>query len=181
MASTITTNDGHPWYALQLFGLRSTLMAESLDRNGVAYFIPMQNVVYIDRHGKRRHEMRAVVSNIIFIKKDRSLKEINEQLLVFQGHYYFFRKQNITRDIYEIGAEEMREFIIMCNPELTEKRYLDENEAKLKPGAKVLVHHGPLKGLTGRLVRQSGKYYLLKEVPGMAVMLKVTKWCCKEC
>ena len=61
------------------------------------------------------------------------------------------------------------------------EKYIDENEAKLKPGAKVLVHHGPLKGLTGRLVRQSGKYYLLKEVPGMAVMLKVTKWCCKEC
>lgn len=74
----------------------------------------------------------------------------------------------------------MKEFMIMCNPELTEKKYIDEQEAKLKPGAKVLVHHGPLKGLTGRLVRQSGKYYLLKEVPGMAVMLKVTKWCCKE-
>ena len=181
MASTTTTNDGNPWFALQLFGLKSAVMAEYFDRIGIAYFIPMQNVVYIDRQGKRRHELRAVVSNLIFIKKDRDIKEINEQLLSFQGLYYIYRKQNATRDFYEIAAEEMQEFIIMCNPELTEKRYIDENEARLKPGAKVLVHHGPLKGLTGRLVRQSGKYYLLKEVPGMAIMLKVTKWCCKEC
>jgi hypothetical protein len=41
------------------------------------------------------------------------------------------------------------------------------------------VTNGPLKGLTGKLVRQSRKYYLLKEVPGMAVMIKVTRWCCK--
>ena len=54
-----------------------------------------------------------------------------------------------------------------------------DEEAKLKKGTRVLVTHGPLKGLTGKLVRQSKKYYLLKEVPGMAVMIKVTRWCCK--
>ncbi len=181
MASTTVANDGYPWYGVQLFGIRSTMMAEYLDRVGITYFIPMQDVVFVDHDGKRRHKLRPVVSNILFIKNDKDYKIINESLLPFRGYYFFYRKKNITRDLYEISAEEMQEFIIMCNPELTEKKYIDENEAKLKPGAKVLVHHGPLKGLTGRLVRQSGKYYLLKEVPGMAVMLKVTKWCCKEC
>ncbi|MBF1448720.1 MAG: UpdY protein, partial [Prevotella oris] len=33
--------------------------------------------------------------------------------------------------------------------------------------------------LTGRLVRSNKKYYLLKEVPGMAIMIKVTRWCCE--
>ena len=165
-------NDNCPWYGIQLFGIRSKNLAEQLERQGINYFI--------DREGKRRHELRAVVSNLIFVRKDRDDKQILEQLELFQGHYYIFRKKNDKRDYYEISAEEMKEFMIMCNPELTEKKYIDEQEAKLKPGAKVLVRHGPLKGITGRLVRQSGKYYLLKEVPGMAVMLKVTKWCCKE-
>ena len=181
MASTTVANDGYPWYGVQLFGIKSTMMAEYLDRAGISYFIPMQNVVYVDRDGKRRHKLRPVVSNILFIKKDKDDKVIYDSMLPYQGSFYIFRKKITTRDLYEIAAEEMQEFIIMCNPELTEKKYIDEDEAKLKPGAKVLVHHGPLKGLTGRLVRQSGKYYLLKEVPGMAVMLKVTKWCCKEC
>jgi putative updY protein len=28
-------------------------------------------------------------------------------------------------------------------------------------------------------VRSNKKYYLLKEIPGMAIMLKVTRWCCE--
>jgi len=55
---------------------------------------------------------------------------------------------------------------------------VSEQEAKLKQGARVIVKYGPLKGLSGRLVRQSKKYFLLKEVPGMGVMLKVSRWCC---
>ncbi|MBR6495330.1 MAG: UpdY protein, partial [Prevotella sp.] len=56
--------------------------------------------------------------------------------------------------------------------------YLSESEAKMKVGAPVLVKYGPLKGLSGKLVRSNKKYYLLKEVPGMGVMLKVSRWCC---
>ena len=48
----------------------------------------------------------------------------------------------------------------------------------MKVGAPVLVKFGPLKGLTGKLVRSNKKYYLLKEVPGLGVMLKVSRWCC---
>ena len=68
---------------------------------------------------------------------------------------------------------------MMCNPELTMKKFLSTEQAHLKKGDKVLVHHGPLKGLTGRLVRSNKKYYLLKEIPGMAIMVKVSRWCCE--
>jgi ribosomal protein L24 len=57
--------------------------------------------------------------------------------------------------------------------------FLSAEEAQLKVGDPVLVAHGPLKGITGRLVRQNKKYFLLKEVPGMGVMVKVSRWCCK--
>ena len=52
-------------------------------------------------------------------------------------------------------------------------------EAHLKAGTPVEVFAGPLKGLTGKLVRSNKQYFLLKEVPGMGVMLKVTRWCCR--
>jgi putative updY len=32
--------------------------------------------------------------------------------------------------------------------------------------------------MTGRLVRSSRKYYLLKEIPDISIMLKVSRWCC---
>ena len=59
------------------------------------------------------------------------------------------------------------------------RKFLNAEEARLKVGTPVLVNHGPLKGLTGRLVRQNHKYFLLKEVPGIGVMLKVSRWCCQ--
>ncbi|MBQ1853556.1 MAG: UpdY protein, partial [Prevotella sp.] len=83
-----------------------------------------------------------------------------------------------SNDYYEIPARQMKEFRIMCNPEIELKQYLSDQEARMKPGSRVFVKFGPLKGLSGRLVRISKKYYLLKEVPGMAVALKVGRWCC---
>ena len=72
----------------------------------------------------------------------------------------------------------MYEFRLMCNPEITMRKFLSSEEARMKAGAEVFVKFGPLKGLSGRLVRSSKKYYLLKEVPGIGVMLKVSRWCC---
>ena len=73
--------------------------------------------------------------------------------------------------------KNLRKLII--DPEIAMKKFLSEDEAKLKAGTPVMVTHGPLKGFSGKLVRSSKKYFLLKEVPGMAVMLKVSRWCCK--
>ena len=58
------------------------------------------------------------------------------------------------------------------------RKFLSSEEARMKAGDEVLVKFGPLKGMSGRLVRSSKKYYLLKEVPGIGVMLKVSRWCC---
>ena len=48
----------------------------------------------------------------------------------------------------------------------------------MKAGDPVYVKFGPLKGMRGRLVRSSKKYYLLSEIPGISVMMKVSRWCC---
>ncbi len=72
----------------------------------------------------------------------------------------------------------MYEFRLLCNPEITMRKFLSSDEAQMKAGDEVLVKFGPLKGMTGRLVRSSKKYYLLKEIPGIGVMLKVSRWCC---
>ena len=88
-------------------------------------------------------------------------------------------KSRENRQWSEISAAEMREFQTMCNPEIELRKYLSESEAKMKVGAPVLVKYGPLKGLSGKLVRSNKKYYLLKDVPGISVMLKVSRWCCK--
>ena len=101
--------------------------------------------------------------------------------IVTQSQYKMsvITKDRSTKEYYEIPAKQMMEFKAMCNPEIEMRKFLSAEQAKLKAGTPVKVCHGPLKGLTGRLVRQSRKYYLLKEVPGLGVMLKVSRWCCQ--
>lgn len=177
----LNDQDTTPWYGVQLYGMRQKDLADYLTEKSIESFVPMQDVDFVDRKGKRRHELRPVVSNLMFIKKTMEDKELQATLEErYKGHFYIVRKTRGSAIFYQIPAREMKEFMIMCNPNLLMKKFISEEEARLKKGDRVLVTHGPLKGLSGRLVRSSGKYYLLKEIPGMAVMMKVTRWCCQK-
>lgn len=174
-----TVQDQTPWYAIKLFTLQLKNVRVYFDSKELEYFIPMTYVDIEDKETHRiKHVLRPVVSNLIFVKKTMQEKEMRK--IVFECPYKMavIKKHRDSIDYYEIPAKQMQEFQTMCNPEIEMRKYLSESEAKLKKGSPVLVKYGPLKGLTGKLVRSSKKYYLLKEVPGMAVMLKVSRWCC---
>ncbi|MBQ8047682.1 MAG: UpxY family transcription antiterminator [Prevotella sp.] len=167
-----------PWYGIRLYSSRQEAVGEYFKEHGLEYFIPMQYVDYEDKEGRRQRKLRPVVRNLIFLRK--SLPENEMRKLIGQCPHKMFviRKHSEQPDYYEIPAREMQEFQIMCNPDILMRKYLTQEEAALKAGTPVLVKFGPMKGLTGKLVRSSKKYYLLKEIPGMAVMLKVSRWCC---
>lgn len=167
------------WHAVKLFAVRQKDVAEYFAECGLESFIPMHRRDYVDAEGKRRHDIRPVVTNLIFVKANYGIRRM---LAIYAGYprrLFVMRKSKDSTELYNIPDKQMREFILMCNPEIEMKKYLTESEAKLKKGQRVVVDFGPLKGLTGRLVRQSHKYFLLKDVPGMAVMIKVSRWCCR--
>lgn len=168
-----------PWYAIRLFSIRQKAVCDFLAEQGLEYFVPMQYVDFEARDGSRKRELRPVVRNLIFVKKSISQRRMTGVLKECPYRVGVIRKNRMSSDYYEISAKEMHEFQIMCNPEIELRKYLTEEEAQLKVGTPVNVVFGPLKGLSGKLVRQSRKYYLLKEIPGMGVMIKVSRWCCK--
>lgn len=169
--------DTIPWYALRLYFARYKVVSEWLDNQQLEYFVPMQ-YVDIEKDGRVKHVLRPVVSNLVFLKKTSGKKELEKLLSEAPFKMSVITKSRENREWYEIPARQMEEFKTMCNPEVEMRKYLSESEAKMKVGAPVLVKFGPLKGLTGKLVRSNKKYYLLKEVPGLGVMLKVSRWCC---
>lgn len=174
----VIEDDGCPWYAVRLFTLKQKEVAAAFEEKGLQCFTPMHYVDYQDKDGKRRRKLTPVVHNLLFLKKTIEQKML--RTIIADIPYKMMVMHKIeNRDFYEIPSKQMYEFYVMCNPDLLINKYMSEEEAKLKKGTRVLVTHGPLKGLTGKLVRQSHKYYLLKEVPGMAVMIKVTRWCCE--
>ena len=171
--------DAVSWHAVKLFAVRQKDVADYFSDCGLESFIPMCRHDLVDGEGRRRHDIRPVVTNLIFVKAAFGVRRM---LAIYSGYprrLFVMRKSKDNPELYNIPDRQMREFILMCNPELGMKRYLTESEARMKSGQRVVVDYGPLKGLSGRLVRQSRKYFLLKDVPGMAVMIKVSRWCCR--
>lgn len=171
--------DVYPWYALRLFTIRQKEIDEELKGKNLETFIPMEEVDFKDKTHHIRHALRPIVRNLIFVKKTLDEKEMRDIFINMPYKISVVKKNPQSADYYEISAREMHEFQVMCNPELRMKKFLTEEEAKPKKGTPVIVTHGPLKGLRGKLVRSNKAYYLLKDVPGIAVMIKVTRWCCK--
>lgn len=167
-----------PWIAIRLSYLKQRQIDQYFKDNGMETFIPQEYNICQDKKGKPHRELRPVVRNLLFVKK--TVDDAQLYKLMDESPYTMFaiRKNKESRDLYEIPARQMYEFRMMCNPEIELREYLSEEEAKMKPGSPVLVKFGPLKGMTGRLVRKSKKYYLLKEIPGIGVMLKISRWCC---
>lgn len=174
----ITATDNCPWYAVYVFNNSSEQVSNLFKSNKLTHFIPMELVDYVDHDEKVRHKLRPVVRNMIFLKKTTDEKEIKAMLNDIPYPISVIKKERFSPDYYEIPARQMYEFQLMCDPRITMRKFISEQEAQLKKGAPVLVKYGPLKGVTGKLVRANKKYYLLKEVPGLAVMLKVSRWCC---
>lgn len=167
------------WFAVRLFMAKPQLVMDYLDEQHLQYFIPMEYVDVEDKDHHIRQQLRPVVRNLVFIKKSKPEKTIRQLLMQAPFKSSVIRKSKDDSRYYEIPAKQMFEFQAMCNPEIAMRKFLSEEQAKLKPGTPVYVKYGPLKGLSGRLVRSNKKYFLLKEIPCMGVMLKVARWCCK--
>lgn len=172
-------DDQLPWVALQLFSMNQRTIADELKKKNFEIFVPLEWVVSEKTPGHRTRELRPVVRNLLFLKAGVTDDVLRKEVLELNYPVRLLRKSKDTNDLAKIPASQMYEFQVMCNPELMGKKIISTDEAKLKKGQPVMVTHGPLKGLRGRLVRASKKYYLLKEIPGVSVMLNVSRWCCE--
>lgn len=168
-----------PWYAVRLFTHRPQMVYDYLEEHALTYFVPMEYVEFEDQHHRLCHRLRPVVHNLFFLQK--TLRSAHMQRILSEAPFKLsvIRKEKGGTDYYEIPARQMAEFQTMCNPDIAMRKFLTEAQARLKSGTPVYVKYGPLKGLSGRLVRYNKRYFLLKEIPGMGVMLKVARWCCE--
>ena len=124
------------------------------------------------------NRLKPVVRNLIFVKKD--MDDASFKKLIYEADIKMsvYVKPDDSTEYYAIPHKQMYEFRLMCNPELELRKFIPTEEARMKAGDEVFVRFGPLRGMTGRLVRSSRKYYLLKEIPDISIMLKVSRWCC---
>lgn len=168
------------WYAAHIMSMRQKAVVSHFKDNGVEVFVPMERLWRLNSEGRRVFSLRPVVRNLVFFKETADMEALRSIVLRCTEHIRVFCKAG-EKDLWQpISDEEMADFQLMCNPELELRQFVSPDDDIVRRGEEVRVCFGPLKGVTGRLVRRSGKYYVLKEVPGTAVMLKVSRWCCKK-
>ena len=138
------------WYAMYVKMHHEKKTAEKLYKMGVKHYLPLQETVkqWSDRKKKVKE---IVIPMIIFIKSDdktrievlKSIPSVNGTMIDKATH-----KPAIIRN------EEMERFMFMLDYSENTVRFCCE---PLKPGEKVEVIKGPLKGLKGELIDIDGK------------------------
>lgn len=188
------TDDGRDWFALRLFGTGIYALRDFLGGHGYATFIP-ERQVDSERGGHRHEELRPVVSNLLYVRRlgphadDREENaraaegEARELLALLSSSPMkagILRPYPAAPTYATITSREMREFMMLCNPQLTYQYFLEgEADDIWQKGRDVYIAYGPLRGATGRLVRKNKEYFLLKNVPGFQVMVQVSRWVCR--
>ena len=179
----ITPDDTTPWYALRLFSRNLRATMGILDREECTYFVPMRYrerpVPAGDSNKKPKLVLAPVVSNLLFLKRTANQQTVQQFLDEQCINAQIMPKERGSRVAYEIPTREMRELIYICDPDRVLYEIISTEEAAMRHGTDVIVTHGPLKGYRGRLVRKQHLHYLLRLYTGFAILVKVTKWCCK--
>lgn len=172
-------SDRYPWAVLRLLSQNQKEASHFLHSKKIDTYIPLEWKMVEKENGQHTKILRPIVRNLIFAKITDEGRQLEKLLAQAPFPIHMLKKSHKSNEPAKISAQEMYEFQLMCNPEIAYKKFVYHEEVQLRKGTPIYVTHGPLKGLTGKLIRSQKHYFLLKEVHGIAVMVKVSRWCCK--
>lgn len=169
------------WLAVRTFNCRELELCDFLKKQGLEPFVPM---VYQEQAGKKdadgrpQHVMKPVVHNYLFVPRTKS-DELIEAALKESEYPFRIICQPDSKAYSIISDDEMREFRLLCDPEFEGSIFLTSEEAEAKIGKNVLVTQGQFAGMKGKLHRVNNKYFFIKNIANIGVMVRISRWYCK--
>ena len=170
--------DPEYWYAIQTYFAQEIKVGQYLDACKLSYFIPMCNSYRVDAAGEEKLCTHPVVHNLIFLRKTKEQKELQRLLDDCPYAVKVYAHVDNASKWYEIPDRDILDLRIICDQTFVEPEIITQQECDLQVGRMVVVKHGPLRGVRGKLVRKKKKYYVVKSFVGMGVMVSVSRWCC---
>lgn len=134
----------------------------------------------VTEEGKNVSRHYPAVHNLLFLKADRSTDELRQVLTECPFPISVYCQIDKPGVWCQISDSDMTDIRLMCDTTFSEPKFITQEESELKVGTEVIVTHGPFKGITGKLIRKNKKYYLVKSIAGLGVMVSVSRWCCQE-
>ena len=175
------TDTGSTWVVIRTFNNKEMEVSSFLTKNHLRHFIPMFYTEKLKK-GEEKPQMVLVpvVRNYIFLEKTLEEKDLRTKL---SECYYplTLMTDRSSGKLSEISDREMIEFRLLCDPDYskTPKEFVETDDSKAIPGKDVMVVHGQFAGIRGRLLKKNQKYWFVKTVGGISVMLRISRWYCK--
>lgn len=122
-----------------------------------------------------------VVHNLIFIALEQQrIDEMRHILQECPYAIYVYRSFEQRGSWFLIPDHELADLRLICDNNFGEPIFTSTEQCDLKVGCMVSITHGPLKNTTGKLIRKDKKFYLVRTFGELAVLLRVSRWCCKK-
>ena len=169
------------WLVIRTFNRREMDVGSFLKENGLTYFIPMtykEKVVKSEM--KPRKVLTPVVHGYVFLQKTMQEDELRKLLTKCLIPLQLMKNKGDDK-VSEISDREMTDFRLLCDPDYvkTPVEFMDAEETALKPGTEVEIVHDQFAGIRGKLHKSNRKYWFIKTVGGISVMLRISRWYCK--
>lgn len=172
----------HLWYAVRTFNCQEHKVSRFLTEKEWVHFIPMTYVqTAISNEGEEKKSkpiLVPAVHNLLFIQQKSDEKEVFRILKECPVPVSVFRNPGEGKPC-TISSRDMEELRQLCDPQYKTAVFMTQGEAEAMVGKDVRVVNGPFKGAVGRLVRKNKKFYFLKAVIGMGVMVRISRWYCE--
>lgn len=154
------------WYVLRVTYSRELQLKEYLDTKGISNFLPMQQMLVLDRNGKRVKRLLPVVHNLLFTHTSRQIIDDFKQELEgrIPVRFYMDRETSLPLTVPE---QEMRNFIAVAGTQDEQLLYLPPSEVAMKKGDRVRIIGGIFEGVEGEILRLRGDRRLVVRIPGL--------------
>lgn len=167
------------WFALRSFHCLETAACSYLQELGYEAFVPMRIKERVVDDGRKVERVQVpVVHNYLFMRNSISPRMLRIVVANCPVPLSVIKKTDGTGPSI-ISEEEMNEFRLFCDPNYAMATFVEAQEAEARPGKEVKVVHGMFKGMHGKLHRVQNKYFLIKTIAGIGVMVRISRWYCK--
>lgn len=150
--SNPNSDDEGYWIAIQTFHAQERKVCSFLDGYQTKHFVPMVTRTVLAKDGKRVHKLQPAVHNLIFLQVDRSMDEVKRILANCPYSISVYSQMDKPGVWCLIPDKDMLDLRLICDITFTAPVFTTAQEVELKTGTHVRVTHGPMKGISGKLV-----------------------------
>lgn len=169
------------WVVVRTFNRKEMEVSSFLRKNDMPHFIPMTYREKVSVAGEKPQKVLVpVIHNYVFLEKTMDELQLRSKLAECRVPLHLM-KQKGSDHVSEISERDMLEFRLLCDPDYskTPAEFFEAEEGEALPGKEVEVIHGQFAGIRGKLHKKNQKYWFVKTVGGISVMLRISRWYCK--